>query len=214
MQAFVGRATVVGFGYVPEFVDQLLGPHWPAIDLLRLVRDSGFDGRPDPQGLARHFGLMPPLNRRPPAMLGFSAALFEQLRPGRSLDQLRTLGGPSPGAHFAGNGIADEPGVYVMSGAGDRPLYVGKSVNLRRRVGSYLGSPIALSRNMHDLLQLTERIDVIPVRSELEALLLEGQLIREWQPAFNVQRNIRRQAHAQPGLGLFRHLFAQHAKHG
>src|SRR5438445_5103779 len=60
LQTFVGHATIVGFGYVPEFLDQLLGPRWPAIDLLRLVRGSGFDGRPDPQRLARHFGLRSP----------------------------------------------------------------------------------------------------------------------------------------------------------
>src|SRR5207248_1612322 len=93
--------------------------------------------------------------------------------------------------------LESEPGVYVMSGSAGEALYVGKSVDLKRRVSSYLRTPIALSRNMHDLMRLTERIEVVPVDSEVEALLLEEQLIGEWLPPFNVQRRRR-----QPALYL------------
>ncbi len=188
LRAFIGPATVAGFGYVPQFLDQLLGPGWPAIDLLRVARAAGFGGRPEPARLARHFGLRPPPGRRPGDLLDFSAALLGRLRVGRALDELLALGRPELGPRFAGREIPSQPGVYVMIGAEGEPLYVGKSVDVQRRVASYLGSPIAISRHMHDLLQLTRRIDVIPVSSELEALLLEDRLISAWLPTFNVQR--------------------------
>src|SRR5712691_51532 len=157
LQAFTGPATVAGFAYVPEFLDQLLGPRWPAIDLLRLLRAEGYRGRPDPVTVARRFGLTPPLGRRPLAMLGFSQALFERLGTGRPLVKLRELARPVATALPDLPELPSEPGVYVMSGSDGLPLYVGKSVDLKRRVGSYLRSPIALSRNMPDLLQLSER---------------------------------------------------------
>ena len=191
LRTFVGQSTVAGFGYVPEYLDQLLGPRWPAIDLLRLLRAEGYRGRPDPVTVARRFGLTPPLGRRPLAMLGFSQALFERLGTGRPLVKLRELARPVATALPDLPELPSEPGVYVMSGSDGLPLYVGKSVDLKRRVGSYLRSPIALSRNMPDLLQLSERIEIIPMDRELEALLLEQQLIREWLPAFNVQRRSR-----------------------
>src|SRR5581483_11148318 len=63
--------------------------------------------------------------------------------------------------------------------------------NLKRRVSSYLRTPIALSRNMHDLIRRTDHIEVVPVDSDVEALLLEGQLIQAWLPPFNIQRQTR-----------------------
>lgn len=189
LRTFLGGATVCGFSYVPDFLDQLLGPSWPAIDLLRLLyRVSYFSGRPDPTRLAKQFGLSVPLNRRPQAMLGFSATLFERLRGNRSLAELREIASPRPAERPSMSELPSQPGVYVMSAANGDPLYVGKSVDLKRRVGSYLGRPIAESRAMYHLTQLTQRIDIVPVTSELEALLLESRLIADLQPAFNIQR--------------------------
>ncbi|MFI5270130.1 MAG: GIY-YIG nuclease family protein, partial [Chloroflexota bacterium] len=180
--------TVAGFGYIPKFLEQLLGARWPAVDLLRLVHLHGFRGRPDPITLAKHFGLTPPHSRRPGPMLNFSAGLLEQLQASHSIAELCVLGEPRSGAIPTYQGVAEEPGVYVMASAQGEPLYVGKSVNLKRRVSSYLRSPIAISRNLQDLMELTERIDVVPVDSELEAVLLEKKLIAEWLPPFNTQR--------------------------
>lgn len=193
LRDFLGGATVVGFSYVPDFLEALLGPRWPAIDLLCLVYAlSDFGGRPDPPRLARHFGLPEPLSRRPERMLAFSEALFSRLRGRRTLHELRELGQPRPLSPPQRPALPEgQPGVYVMSSRTGTPLYVGKSVDVRRRVGSYLGTPIAESRGMYHLLELTERIEVIPVNSELEALLLESRLIAGWLPPFNVQRSIR-----------------------
>ena len=195
MRAFLAGATVAGFGYVPDYLEELLGLRWPAIDLLRLVGLEGFRGRPDPLTLAKHFGLPVPLSRRPAPMLAFSSALLEQFRARHSVAELLVLGEPRGSNSPAHSAIAEEPGVYVMASAEGEPLYVGKSVNLRRRVRSYLRSPIAISRNLQDLMELTERIDVVPVDSELEAVLLEQRLIDAWLPPFNIQR--RRGEHAR-----------------
>ncbi|MBV8087696.1 MAG: hypothetical protein JO247_23050 [Chloroflexi bacterium] len=81
-----------------------------------------------------------------------------------------------------------------MSSWEGEPLYVGKSVDVARRASSYLRTPIDASRGLHHLMQLTARIDVIPVDSELEALVLESQLIEDWLPAFNIVRKQRRRA--------------------
>jgi hypothetical protein len=188
LRRFLAGATVVGLGYVPEFLDTLLGPCWPAIDLLRLVEEAGFRGRPDPARLARHFDLPAPLSRRPAGLAPLSQAIFQRVRGDRSLAELSELARPRPFSPPAAPDLPSQPGVYIMAERGGDPLYVGKSVDLKRRVSSYLRTPIALSRNMHDLIRRTDRIDVVPVDSELEALLLEGQLIRAWLPPFNIQR--------------------------
>jgi hypothetical protein len=188
LRAFLEGATIAGFGFVPEFVEQLLGPGWPAIDLLRLARCTGFQGRSDPASMARHYGLTPPPGRRPAGMLAFSAALLDCLSAGHSMAELLALGAPARSEPPALPALAEEPGVYVMASAAGRALYVGKSGNLKRRVSSYLRTPIGISRNQHDLMALTRRIDIVPVDSELEAALLEQRLIEDWLPPFNVQR--------------------------
>jgi hypothetical protein len=189
LRAFLGGATVVGFSYVPEYIEQLLGPAWPAIDLLRLLfRVSYYAGRPDPFRLARHFGLPAPANRRPEGMLRLSAALFERLRGQRSMAELREMAAPRAAPRPMVPELPSQPGVYVFSAAAGEALYVGKSIDLRRRVGSYLGRPIAESRGLYHLTPLASRIEVVPVSDELEAVLLEARLIAELQPAFNVQR--------------------------
>jgi hypothetical protein len=207
LRSFLAGATVVAFGCVPAFLDQLLGPRWPAIDLLRLVQASGFAAgalgegttsgtllrnrppcRPDPMRLAQRFGLAPPTGRRPGRMLAFSEALFHHLRNGRSLDELRDAARPRPAALPVCPDVPSGPGVYVMAGDDGQALYVGKSVELKRRVSSYLRSPITLTRNMHDLMQLTARIEAVAVSGELEALMMENALIQEWLPPFNIQR--------------------------
>ncbi|HLY65933.1 MAG TPA: GIY-YIG nuclease family protein, partial [Chloroflexota bacterium] len=186
---FLGGATVLGFSYVPAFLEQLLGPAWPAVDLLQLLyRLTYFSGRPDPARLARHFGLEPPRSRRPEAMLPFSSALFEHLRGDRALQELRQLGAPRASQRPPLPGLPSGPGVYVMSSAEAETLYVGKSVDLERRVGSYFGQPIAESRGLYQLANLAEHIEIIAVHSELEALLLEAHLIQELEPRFNIQR--------------------------
>jgi DNA polymerase III epsilon subunit-like protein len=86
--------------------------------------------------------------------------------------------------------IPHAPGVYIMRDADDRVLYVGKAKDLRKRVGSYYSQPLGYTRKMDGLLETLARIQVEVVGSELEALILESQLIRRYRPRYNtVQRN-------------------------
>ncbi|MBI5494072.1 MAG: excinuclease ABC subunit UvrC [Deltaproteobacteria bacterium] len=81
--------------------------------------------------------------------------------------------------------LPQEPGVYLMRNRRAEVIYVGKAVNLRSRVRSYFGrgDGRAFVALLHKLLG---DIEVILVRSEKEALLLEQQLIKEHRPRFNV----------------------------
>jgi DNA polymerase-3 subunit epsilon len=77
------------------------------------------------------------------------------------------------------------PGVYIMRDAYERVVYVGKAKCLRDRVSSYYSQPIGVRKHMDGLLESTVRIDVEVTGSELEALLLESQLIKRYQPRYN-----------------------------
>ncbi|MBX3071749.1 MAG: GIY-YIG nuclease family protein [Thermomicrobiales bacterium] len=77
------------------------------------------------------------------------------------------------------------PGVYLMRDAADRIIYVGKAKNLRERVSSYYNQPLGYTRKMDGLAEAIARIDVERTGTELEALILEAQLIRRYQPRYN-----------------------------
>jgi DNA polymerase III epsilon subunit family exonuclease len=82
-------------------------------------------------------------------------------------------------------GIPRKPGVYLLRDRNGQVIYVGKSKNLRERVGSYLSQPLGYARKMDGLLEAIGAIDTEVVGSELEALLLESQLIRSHAPRYN-----------------------------
>ncbi|MBX6342076.1 MAG: UvrB/UvrC motif-containing protein, partial [Thermomicrobiaceae bacterium] len=88
-------------------------------------------------------------------------------------------------AHLAT--IPRAPGVYLMRDAHDRVIYVGKAKNLRARVSSYYSQPLGYTRKMDGLLESIARIETVETGSELEALLLEAQLIRRYRPQYNTQ---------------------------
>lgn len=85
-------------------------------------------------------------------------------------------------------GIPKCPGVYLMRDVHDQVIYVGKAKNLRNRVASYYSQPLGYTRKMEGLLESISRIDVVEAGSELEALLLESQFIRRYNPRFNTQQ--------------------------
>ncbi|HEX9037124.1 MAG TPA: exonuclease domain-containing protein [Ktedonobacterales bacterium] len=79
------------------------------------------------------------------------------------------------------------PGVYLMSDAADEVIYVGKAKRLRDRLASYYNQPLGYTRKMDGLLQSVVKIETRELGSELEALLVESQLIKALQPRYNVQ---------------------------
>ncbi|MDE2120610.1 MAG: DNA polymerase III subunit epsilon [Betaproteobacteria bacterium] len=85
--------------------------------------------------------------------------------------------------------LPEGPGVYLFHGDGEIPLYVGKSVNLRRRVLSHFQADHREAREMR-ISQEVRRIEVRETAGELGALLLEARLVKQLQPLFN--RKLRR----------------------
>jgi excinuclease ABC subunit C len=79
-----------------------------------------------------------------------------------------------------------KPGVYLFKGAGDEILYVGKAGDLRARVRSYVQPTAMLPHKTSVLVQKAADLDYFVTESEVEALLLESNLIKEHDPRFNV----------------------------
>lgn len=80
-----------------------------------------------------------------------------------------------------------QPGVYLMKDANGQVIYVGKAKCLKDRLASYYNQPLGYTRKMDGLLQNVKEIETRVLGSELEALLVESQLIKQLQPAYNVQ---------------------------
>jgi len=103
----------------------------------------------------------------------FADALMHQLKsqslpPNLDLNELET--------------IENVPGVYIFKDETHQPVYVGKSVTLKKRVVSHFQSTspkeLKISQQVH-------HVETIPTGSELAALLLESKLIKELQPLYN-----------------------------
>src|SRR5581483_11415294 len=84
--------------------------------------------------------------------------------------------------------VPHKPGVYLMRDRFNRVIYVGKARDLRKRVGSYfLPSKLAQADlKTRALLDATWDFETHTVRSEAESVLLEGKLIKEYRPRYNV----------------------------
>jgi excinuclease ABC subunit C len=78
-----------------------------------------------------------------------------------------------------------QPGVYRMYDAGGTVIYVGKAKDLKKRLSSYFRSNLA-SRKTEALVALIAQIDVTVTHTETEALLLEHNYIKLYQPRYNV----------------------------
>lgn len=78
-----------------------------------------------------------------------------------------------------------KPGCYLMRSERGEIIYIGKAKNLRERVSSYYSQPIGYTRKMDGLIESVTAIDYELAGSELEALLLESQLIQRYQPRYN-----------------------------
>ncbi len=83
--------------------------------------------------------------------------------------------------------LPDGPGVYLWKGDAGEVLYVGKAKNLRSRVRSYFATDYENSPKNRLLRRSIADVDTIVVLNELESLLLENNLIKEYQPRFNVR---------------------------
>ncbi len=84
-------------------------------------------------------------------------------------------------------GIPNKPGCYLMKDKESRVIYVGKAVNLRSRVRSYFHEAANHSRKTAEMVLKIEDIEWIVVSSELEALILEMNLIKRYRPKYNIR---------------------------
>ena len=85
------------------------------------------------------------------------------------------------------NQIPDAPGVYQMIGADGQILYIGKAVSLRNRVRSYFQDSAAHHARTTAMVERVIDVRTIVVNNEVEALILEANLIKRHQPPYNVQ---------------------------
>ena len=84
--------------------------------------------------------------------------------------------------------VPNKPGVYLMRDRMGRVIYVGKAASLKKRVGSYFrrGTLRSADPKLRGLLKSVADLDLLVVRTEAEATLTEGRLIKEYRPRYNV----------------------------
>lgn len=83
--------------------------------------------------------------------------------------------------------IPQEPGVYQYFDKNDEILYVGKAKNLKRRVSSYFNKSQKDSAKTAILVRKVQSIKYLVVDTEVDALLLENNLIKKYRPRYNIQ---------------------------
>lgn len=82
--------------------------------------------------------------------------------------------------------LPQSPGVYQYFDTENRIIYVGKAKNLKKRVASYFNKEKSASGKLRVLVSKIVRIEFMVVDTELDALLLENNLIKKYQPRYNI----------------------------
>jgi excinuclease ABC subunit C len=82
--------------------------------------------------------------------------------------------------------LPDHPGVYKYFNAEKELIYVGKAKSLKKRVSSYFNKNTGVNLKTRRMVKEITQIEIILVDSELDALLLENNLIKKSQPRYNI----------------------------
>ena len=82
--------------------------------------------------------------------------------------------------------LPERPGVYMMKDSRGKVIYVGKAKSLRNRVRSYFQDTVRLDPRQKALTKKISDFDLLVADSEMEALILESNLIKEYRPRYNV----------------------------
>ena len=77
------------------------------------------------------------------------------------------------------------PGVYLFRDAAEGALYVGKSINLRRRVVQYFGKSVLRNELRIRRMAAVASVEYVETNTELDALVIEDELIKEYRPEHN-----------------------------
>lgn len=83
--------------------------------------------------------------------------------------------------------LPDAPGVYLFRDRDGRVIYVGKAASLRKRVGSYFSSRKGENPRLARLRESIDDVDFIVTDGEVEALILEANLIKRFHPDYNIE---------------------------
>lgn len=82
--------------------------------------------------------------------------------------------------------LPDQPGVYKYFNEENELIYVGKAKSLKKRVSSYFNKNTGVNRKTKRMVREIRKIEITIVDSELDALLLENNLIKKSQPRYNI----------------------------
>src|SRR6185437_16141028 len=81
-----------------------------------------------------------------------------------------------------------KPGIYIMKDNQDKIIYIGKAKNLNKRIKSYFSKEHNNSRDKTSILiSKIKKIDYVITDNEIEAFLLESNLIKRYRPLFNIE---------------------------
>lgn len=104
------------------------------------------------------------------------------------LEGLQTFSGPATEKRrrkrYLADGLPELPGVYIFYDGNDRPLYVGTSTNIRKRVMSYF-TAAETRRRMTSMVELAQRVEAHVCATPLEAKIRELRMINELRPTYN-----------------------------
>jgi DNA polymerase-3 subunit epsilon len=168
----------------------------PVLDTVALARRllAGRGLRCDLHSLADRFSLPTrPVHRALPDARATGELLLillglAQERGARTVEDALDLGAAAPRPAQARRRhaarVPSGPGVYILRDAHGQALYVGKAGDLQKRVRSYFGSR-RQKPALEAALGALARVDTVPFGSELEAALVELELIRAWRPPAN-----------------------------
>ncbi len=187
------RALFPGDGLDTMELSAALLPDLPGTGLATVLEAAGITDTPTHRALD-DAGVTARLLR---FLLGTAAG-----QKARTLDDLRRLaakGGPESRhprrarelARWASRNLPPSPGVYVFRDTAGRPLYVGKSTSLQRRVRSHFTDSAGFVRRRDGMLEQIDAIEWEPTGSELRALVREAELITALAPAYNRNRRWR-----------------------
>jgi excinuclease ABC subunit C len=87
--------------------------------------------------------------------------------------------------HEQRRNLPDGPGVYLFHDAKGKVIYVGKAKSLRKRVASHFSNPV--TRGATEMTDTIDTVEYLLVSSESEALLVEQNFIKQYQPRFNIR---------------------------